>query len=178
MGYLEGSKNFQITLKDVFQLTFTCSKKTIEALEKGVKFVRIWRRFGVFIINFEHISHHFSSVSFVDFEEVNVSWIFFLGLFEPGHMKYAYERKNDTAGEPSLTQMVELAINVLKKNPNGYFLLVEGRYYFVLFPKHFYGIKWTDFRLWTLHKKWSFPLNISSVNVTKSAGNYGFGHIY
>ena len=56
-------------------------------------------------------------------------------------MKYAYERKNDTAGEPSLTQMVELAINVLKKNPNGYFLLVEGRYYFVLFPKHFYGIK-------------------------------------
>ena len=30
----------------------------------------------------------------------------------------------------------------------------------------------------TLHKKLSFPLRISSVNVTKSAGNYGFGHIY
>ena len=30
----------------------------------------------------------------------------------------------------------------------------------------------------TLHKKWSFPLRISSVNVTKSAGNCGFGHIY
>ena len=29
-----------------------------------------------------------------------------------------------------------------------------------------------------LHKKWSFPLRISSVNVTKSAGNCGFGHIY
>ena len=29
-----------------------------------------------------------------------------------------------------------------------------------------------------LHKKWSFPLRISSVNVAKSAGNYGFGHIY
>ena len=29
-----------------------------------------------------------------------------------------------------------------------------------------------------LHKKWSFPLKISSVNVTKSAGNCGFGHIY
>ena len=27
-------------------------------------------------------------------------------------------------------------------------------------------------------KKWSFPLRISSVNVTKSAGNCGFGHIY
>ena len=29
-----------------------------------------------------------------------------------------------------------------------------------------------------LHKKWSFPLKISSVNVTKFAGNCGFGHIY
>ena len=29
-----------------------------------------------------------------------------------------------------------------------------------------------------LHKKWSFPSRISSVNVTKSVGNYGFGHIY
>ena len=30
----------------------------------------------------------------------------------------------------------------------------------------------------TLHKKISFLLRISSVNVTKSAGNYEFGHIY
>ena len=29
-----------------------------------------------------------------------------------------------------------------------------------------------------LYKKWSFPLSISSVNVTKSAGNCGFGRIY
>ena len=29
-----------------------------------------------------------------------------------------------------------------------------------------------------LHKKWSFPLRISSVNVTKSEGIYGFAHIY
>ena len=29
-----------------------------------------------------------------------------------------------------------------------------------------------------LHKKRSFPLKISSVNVSKSSGNYGFGHIY
>ena len=29
-----------------------------------------------------------------------------------------------------------------------------------------------------LHKKWSFPLRIFSVNVTKSAGICGFGHIY
>ena len=30
----------------------------------------------------------------------------------------------------------------------------------------------------SLHKKWSFPLKISSVNVTKSAGTCAFGHIY
>ena len=30
----------------------------------------------------------------------------------------------------------------------------------------------------TLHKKWNFLLRISSVNVTKSAQNCGFGHIY
>ena len=29
-----------------------------------------------------------------------------------------------------------------------------------------------------LHKKWSFPSRISSVNVTKSAGNCAFDHIY
>ena len=29
-----------------------------------------------------------------------------------------------------------------------------------------------------LHKKRSFPLRISSVNVTKSAASDGFGHIY
>ena len=29
-----------------------------------------------------------------------------------------------------------------------------------------------------LHKKWSFSLRISSVNVTKSAGKCRFGHIY
>ena len=29
-----------------------------------------------------------------------------------------------------------------------------------------------------LHKKWSFPLKISSENVTKSGVSCGFGHIY
>ena len=30
----------------------------------------------------------------------------------------------------------------------------------------------------SLPKKENFPLRISSVNETKSEGNYGFGHIY
>ena len=38
---------------------FTCSKLTIVTLEQGVKTPkrRQWRRFGVFIVNFEHILH-------------------------------------------------------------------------------------------------------------------------
>ena len=41
------------------QLAVTCSKLTIEMLEQGVNYVQIcqWRRSGVFIVNFEHISH-------------------------------------------------------------------------------------------------------------------------
>ena len=31
---------------------------------------------------------------------------------------------------------------------------------------------------YTLNKKWSFPLRIYSVNVTKSAVSCGFGQIY
>ena len=34
----------------------------------------LWHRSGVFIVNFEHISRLFSSVSIVDFEQVKVSW--------------------------------------------------------------------------------------------------------
>ena len=30
---------------------------------------------GVFIVNFEHISHLFLGVYIIDFEQVNVSWV-------------------------------------------------------------------------------------------------------
>ena len=52
---------------------------------------------------------------------------------------------------------------------------------FILFMLKFYWkylfLFWV-ISAYTLHKKWSFPLRISSVNVTKSEGNCGFGHIY
>ncbi len=49
-----------------------------------------------------------------------------LGLFEPSHMQYDFDRPADTAGEPSLADMTDKAIDVLKNNPKGYFLMVEG----------------------------------------------------
>lgn len=47
------------------------------------------------------------------------------GLFEPGDMQYELNRNNAT--DPSLSEMVEMAIRILNKNPKGFFLLVEGR---------------------------------------------------
>ncbi|XP_023697406.1 alkaline phosphatase-like [Paramormyrops kingsleyae] len=52
----------------------------------------------------------------------NVDYI--LGLFEPGDLPYNLER--NTENDPSLTEMVDFAIKVLKKNPQGFYLLVEG----------------------------------------------------
>ena len=47
----------------------SCTKLTIKTPER-----RQWRRSGVFIVNFEHISHLFSSVSIVNFQHVNAGW--------------------------------------------------------------------------------------------------------
>ncbi|XP_030842761.1 alkaline phosphatase [Strongylocentrotus purpuratus] len=51
---------------------------------------------------------------------------YLLGLFEPSHMKYEVDRLNDTAGEPSIAEMTELAINMLSSDEDGFFLMVES----------------------------------------------------
>ena len=50
-----------------------------------------------------------------------------LGLFEPGHMQYEFDRPNDPAGEPALSEMVGRAIEVLSnRSDNGFLLVVES----------------------------------------------------
>lgn len=49
-----------------------------------------------------------------------------LGLFDPSHLHYEADRHNDIAGEPSLTDMTVKAIELLKNNNDGFFLLVEA----------------------------------------------------
>ena len=49
-----------------------------------------------------------------------------LALFDPSHMHYEADRKNDKAGEPSLSQMTAKGIDLLQKHQDGYFLVVEG----------------------------------------------------
>jgi len=49
-----------------------------------------------------------------------------LGLFDRSHMEYNADRDADIGGEPSLTEMTGKAIDVLKKNDKGFFLMVES----------------------------------------------------
>lgn len=49
-----------------------------------------------------------------------------LGLFNESHMQYEADRKNDIAGEPSLTELTSKAIDILDNNEKGYFLVVES----------------------------------------------------
>jgi alkaline phosphatase len=49
-----------------------------------------------------------------------------LGLFEPSHVQYEADRAKDPAGEPSLTEMTDKALQLLLKDPKGFFLHVEG----------------------------------------------------
>ncbi|XP_059142190.1 alkaline phosphatase-like [Physella acuta] len=59
------------------------------------------------------------------FDAVDASKTNYLfGLFTSGHMTYELER--NLTEEPSLSEMVDKAIRILRKNPKGYFLLIEG----------------------------------------------------
>ncbi len=49
-----------------------------------------------------------------------------LGLFDRSHMEYEFDRPEDIGGEPSLSEMTDKALQVLKKNNEGFFLMVES----------------------------------------------------
>jgi alkaline phosphatase len=49
-----------------------------------------------------------------------------LGLFEPSHMKFEFDRQKDPNEEPSLAEMTTKAIDILDNNKKGFFLMVEG----------------------------------------------------
>ncbi|XP_031975354.1 intestinal-type alkaline phosphatase-like isoform X1 [Corvus moneduloides] len=47
-----------------------------------------------------------------------------MGLFEPKDMRYELNRNTST--DPSIVEMTEKAVRILRRNPNGFFLFVEG----------------------------------------------------
>ncbi|XP_071945549.1 alkaline phosphatase-like [Antedon mediterranea] len=61
------------------------------------------------------------------FDDIDAEKIdYLLGLFDRTHMDYESERDTSDDGDPSLEEMTEKAIQILKKNEKGYFLLVES----------------------------------------------------
>lgn len=49
-----------------------------------------------------------------------------LGLFNSSDLNYDLDRVKDQIDEPSLAEMTKAAIEILSRNENGYFLMVEG----------------------------------------------------
>ncbi|XP_061537667.1 alkaline phosphatase, tissue-nonspecific isozyme [Phycodurus eques] len=60
-----------------------------------------------------------------DFDAVNPETTdYLMALFEPGDLRYEAER--DPSMDPSIVETTEKALRILRKNPKGFFLLVEG----------------------------------------------------
>ncbi|XP_020627403.1 alkaline phosphatase-like isoform X1 [Orbicella faveolata] len=76
------------------------------------------------VAKYPNSEYVWNKTSFDQIDEEKVDHV--IGLFEYSHMQYEVYRAEDTAGEPSIAEMTEKAINILQKNPKGYFLLVEG----------------------------------------------------
>ncbi|KAL0829063.1 hypothetical protein ABMA28_003927 [Loxostege sticticalis] len=51
---------------------------------------------------------------------------YLMGIFADSHLKYEYQKDKGPEGMPSISDMVEAAIKVLRRNSTGYFLMVEG----------------------------------------------------
>lgn len=49
-----------------------------------------------------------------------------LGLFNASHMAFEADRSGDAFGEPSLAEMTRKAIEILRQDKDGFFLMVEG----------------------------------------------------
>jgi len=61
-----------------------------------------------------------------EFDAVAVSEEKLVGLFTNSHMSYDLDRLANAANEPSLADMTSKAIDILKRNKRGMFLMVEG----------------------------------------------------
>lgn len=75
--------------------------------------------------NADYLLGNFMKKISVCFNEI-FDFILFKGIFANGHLKYEDQRDKGPKGMPSLAEMTETALNVLRKNPKGFVLVVEG----------------------------------------------------
>lgn len=73
---------------------------------------------------YEGSAYVWNSTQFTDLDLANTSHL--LGLFQPADMNWESDRATDTAGEPSLAEMTRAALEILSRDEDGFFLMVEG----------------------------------------------------
>ncbi|CAM3001211.1 alkaline phosphatase [Shewanella loihica] len=84
----------------------------------GMDLTKAW------VENFDNAAYVWNSEEFDAIDVATTDHL--LGLFNSSHMEYEADRADDVGGEPSLTEMTEKSIEMLKKNDNGYLLIVES----------------------------------------------------
>ncbi|XP_044583815.1 alkaline phosphatase-like [Cotesia glomerata] len=66
----------------------------------------------------------YSKEQFDEIDPARVNYL--LGLFAYSHMDFDVDRNTTGTGDPSLAEMTIKALRILKRNPKGFFLFVEG----------------------------------------------------
>ncbi|MEM7019712.1 MAG: alkaline phosphatase [Pseudomonadota bacterium] len=84
----------------------------------GVDLIEVWKE------KYPEGAYVWNRAQFDAIDASQVSHLF--GLFEDSHLEYELDRHLDAAGEPSLTDMTVKALEILQKDPDGFFLLVES----------------------------------------------------
>ncbi|MFV7782902.1 alkaline phosphatase [Shewanella marisflavi] len=84
----------------------------------GLDLTKAW------VENFDNAAYVWNSEAFDAIDASTTDHL--LGLFNSSHMEYEADRADDVGGEPSLTEMTEKSLEILKKNDKGYLLIVES----------------------------------------------------
>ncbi|MFK7863096.1 MAG: alkaline phosphatase [Pseudohongiellaceae bacterium] len=74
--------------------------------------------------NYDNSAYVWNRQQFNDIDPSSTDHL--LGLFNPSHMEYSIDREDDVNNEPNLSEMTTKAIEILSKNPKGYYLNVEA----------------------------------------------------
>ncbi|XP_014669390.1 PREDICTED: alkaline phosphatase-like [Priapulus caudatus] len=78
---------------------------------------------GMTTNGFNH-AYVWNVTQFNDIDPENTEYL--LGLFDSDRMPYIVDSTPDEAENPTLSEMVKKTIEILQKNPNGYYLFVES----------------------------------------------------
>ncbi|CAL8134234.1 unnamed protein product [Orchesella dallaii] len=119
----EPGKNINVILgggrRKFLPFNFTDSESQNGEREDGKNLIDIWKSKNEPNVNATYVE------TVDDLKNVDAAKAdYLLGLFAPSHLAYFHEQAPDQ--DPTLTEMTEKAIEILSKNPKGFFLFVEG----------------------------------------------------